>query len=72
MRSGIGLYVDSAPNDGNVIETGTPAKLQQVGQANRTWRGAVIEPFAFKTVKGWTPEMSPSPDSPFYKWRLLN
>ena len=72
MRSGIGLYVDSAPNDGNVIEIGTPAKLQQVGQANRTWRGAVIELFAFKTVRGWTPELSPPPDSLFYKWRLLN
>ncbi|CAN5346386.1 glycosyltransferase family 39 protein [soil metagenome] len=72
IRSGIGLYVDSAPNDGNVIETGTPAALRVVGQANRTWRGVVIEPFVFKTVTGWTPALSPPPDSPFYKWRLLN
>lgn len=72
MTSCIGLYVDSAPNDGNVIETKTPAVLRLVGQADRTWRGVVIEPFAFKTVSGWTPELSPPPDSPFYKWRLLN
>lgn len=72
MASGIGLYVDSAPNDGNVIETKAPAVLRPVGQANRTWRGVVIEPFAFKTVTGWTPELSPPPDSPFYRWRLLN
>lgn len=44
MKSGIGLYVDSAPNDGNVIETKTPATLKLVGQADRTWRGVVIEP----------------------------
>lgn len=72
MKSGIGLYVDSAPNDGNIIETKTPAVLRLVGQADRTWRGVVIEPFAFKTITGWTPELSPPPDSPFYKWRLLN
>lgn len=72
MKSGIGLYVDSAPNDGNVIETRTPAILKLVGQADRTWRGVVIEPFAFKTIAGWTPELSPPPDSPLYKWRLLN
>lgn len=70
--SGTGLYVDSAPNDGNMIETGTPAKLQLVGAAERTWRGVVIEPFAFKTITGWTPDLSPPADSPFYKWRLLN
>lgn len=72
MRSGIGLYVDSAPNDGNVIETKTPAALKLVGQADRKWRGVVIEPFAFKTVTGWTPDLSPPPDSPFYQGRLLN
>jgi 4-amino-4-deoxy-L-arabinose transferase-like glycosyltransferase len=72
MKSGIGLYVDSAPNDGNIIETATPAALRVVGQADRTWRGVVIEPFVFKTVTGWTPDLSPPPDSPFYKWRLLN
>lgn len=72
MKSGIGLYVDSAPNHGNVIETKTPAVLRLVGQADRTWRGVVIEPFAFKTITGWTPDLSPPADSPFYKWRLLN
>lgn len=72
MASGIGLYVDSAPNDGNVIEIRTPAVLRLVGQADRTWRGVVIEPFAFKTIQGWKPDLSPPPDSPFYKWRLLN
>lgn len=72
MASGIGLYVDSAPNDGNVIETKTPAVLRLAGQADRMWRGVVIEPFAFKTITGWKPDLSPLPESPFYKWRLLN
>jgi 4-amino-4-deoxy-L-arabinose transferase-like glycosyltransferase len=72
MTSGIGLYVDSVPSDGNVIETKTPATLKLAGQADRMWRGVVIEPFAFKTITGWTPELSPPPDSPFYQWRLLN
>lgn len=72
IKSGIGLYVDSAPNDGNVIETKTPAVLRLVGQTDRMWRGVVIEPFAFKTITGWKPDLSPPPESPFYKWRLLN
>lgn len=72
IKSGIGLYVDSAPNDGNVIETKTPAVLRLAGQADRMWRGVVIEPFAFKTITGWKPDLSPPPDSLFYKWRLLN
>lgn len=72
IASGTGLYVDSAPNDGNMIETKTPAVLRLAGQANRTWRGATIEPFAFKTLQGWKPDLTPPPDSPFYQWRLLN
>ncbi len=72
MASGTGLYVDSVPNDGNVIETKTPAVLRLAGTADRMWRGVVIEPFAFKTIQGWTPDLSPPPDSPFYQWRLLN
>ncbi len=72
MRSGVGLYVDSVPNDGNAIETKTPATLKLAGHADRKWRGVVIEPFAFKTITGWTPDLSPPPDSPFYQWRLLN
>jgi hypothetical protein len=72
MASGIGLYVDSAPNDGNIMEKQTPAVFRVVGTANRTWRGVVVEPFVFKTVTEWIPDLSPPPDSPFYKWRLLN
>ena len=72
MASGTGLYVDSVPNDGNMIETKAPAVLRLAGQANRTWRGATIEPFAFKTLQGWKPDLTPPPDSPFYQWRLLN
>lgn len=72
IRSGVGLYVDSAPNEGNLIETATPATLRIEGQADRIWRGVVIEPFVFKAVTGWRPDLSPPPDSPFYKWRLLN
>ena len=66
------LYVDSVPNDGNLIETTAPAVLRLAGQANRTWRGVTIEPFAFKTIQGWKPDLTPPPDSPFYQWRLLN
>jgi hypothetical protein len=27
--------------------------------------------YVLEKLTGWTPELSPPPDSPFYKWRQL-
>jgi hypothetical protein len=71
IRSGTGLYVDMAPGNGNAIETLTPAKIQYVGSVDRTWRGVVLDTFLFKKTMNWVPDLSPPPDSVFYKWRFL-
>lgn len=72
IASGIGLYVDTIPNDGNVIEATTPAVVQRVGTADRMWRGVVIARFEFKKISGWVPDLSPAPGTRLYQWRLLN
>jgi hypothetical protein len=37
----------------------------------RVWRGVVMDTYALEKLTGWTPELSPSPDSPFFRWRVL-
>jgi hypothetical protein len=31
----------------------------------------VMDTYALEKLTGWTPELSPPPDSPFYRWRVL-
>jgi hypothetical protein len=37
----------------------------------RSWRGIVMDTYALEKLTGWTPELSPPPDSPLYRWRVL-
>jgi hypothetical protein len=30
-----------------------------------------MDSYALEKLTGWTPELSPPPDSPFYRWRVL-
>jgi 4-amino-4-deoxy-L-arabinose transferase-like glycosyltransferase len=71
IRSGDGLFVDTTPNEGNVLETATPAVMQPVDGLDRTWRGITIDKFMFKTLKNWKPDLTPLPDTLFYNWHPL-
>jgi hypothetical protein len=31
----------------------------------------VMDTYALEKLTGWTPELSPPPDSPLYRWRVL-
>jgi hypothetical protein len=31
----------------------------------------VMDTYALDKLTGWTPELSPPPDSPLYRWRVL-
>ena len=37
----------------------------------RSWRGIVMDTYALEKITGWTPELSPPPDSPLFRWRVL-
>ena len=37
----------------------------------QVWRGLVMDTYALEKLTGWTPELSPPPDSPLFRWRVL-
>jgi hypothetical protein len=37
----------------------------------RSWRGIVMDTYALEKLTGWTPVLSPPPDSPLLRWRVL-
>jgi hypothetical protein len=45
--------------------------LIPLGEVQRTWRGRVMDTYVLDKLTGWTPDLSPPPDSPLYKWRKL-
>jgi 4-amino-4-deoxy-L-arabinose transferase-like glycosyltransferase len=65
-----GLYVAREPDDASILAL-TAAVLTPLGQVQRTWRGRVMDTYVLEKLTGWTPDLSPPPDSPFYKWRQL-
>ena len=50
------------------VHDGDQEPLERV---DRSWRGIVMDTYALEKLTGWTPELSPPPDSPLYRWRVL-
>ena len=46
-------------------------KRQPLARVERIWRGVVMDTYALEKLTGWTPELSPAPDSPLFRWRVL-
>ena len=65
-----GLYVAREPDYASILAS-TAAVLTPLGQVQRTWRGRVMDTYVLEKLTGWTPDLSPPPASPFYKWRQL-
>ena len=49
----------------------TTAVREPLERVERIWRGMVMDTYALEKLTGWTPELSPPPDSPLYRWRVL-
>lgn len=71
IRDHTGLYVGREPDDKNPLWASTTAIRQPLERVERSWRGIVMDTYVLEKLTGWTPELSPPPDSPFYRWRLL-
>jgi hypothetical protein len=71
IKDHIGLYVGREPDDRLPLWNSTTAKRQPLERVERSWRGIVMDTYALEKLTGWTPELSPSPDSPLFKWRVL-
>jgi hypothetical protein len=46
----------------------TGAVRVKVGSAERTFRGVTVDTIVFRKISGWTPDLTPPPDSPLYRW----
>jgi 4-amino-4-deoxy-L-arabinose transferase-like glycosyltransferase len=68
-----GLYVGREPENhpANPLWASTTAVREPLERVDRVWRGIVMDTYALEKLTGWTPELSPPPDSPLYRWRAL-
>jgi len=66
-----GLYVAREPDQVSPIWSATTAKREPLERVDRSWRGIVMDTYALEKLTGWTPELSPPPDSPLFRWRVL-
>ena len=66
-----GLYVGREPDDRSPLWASIPAVREPLARVERSWRGIVMDAYALEKLTGWTPELSPPPDSPLYRWRVL-
>ncbi len=48
-----------------------PRSGNRLRRVERSWRGVVMDTYVLEKLTGWTPELSPPPDSPLYRWRVL-
>jgi 4-amino-4-deoxy-L-arabinose transferase-like glycosyltransferase len=66
-----GLYVAREPDQLLPLWNITGAKREPLERVERVWRGIVMDTYALEKLTGWTPELSPPPDTPFFRWRVL-
>lgn len=71
IRGRTGLYVVRQSDVNNPLWSLTSAKREPLANVVRSWRGIAMETYAVGKLTGWTPELSPPPDTPFYRWHLL-
>jgi hypothetical protein len=71
IKDHTGLYVAREPDQTNPVWASTTAVRTPLGQVERSWRGMVMDSYALEKLTGWTPDLTPPPDSPLYRWRVL-
>jgi hypothetical protein len=71
IKKHTGLYVAREPDNRALLWDLTGATRQPLERVERVWRGVVMDTYALEKLTGWTPELSPPPDSPFFRWRVL-
>ena len=68
-----GLYVGRVPenNPSIALWAPIPARREPLETVDRVWRGVVMDTYSIEKFTGWTPELSPPPDSPLFQWHWL-
>jgi hypothetical protein len=72
IKGHIGLYVAREPDKMlQPLWNATTAVRQPLERVARSWRGIVMDTYALEKLTGWTPELAPPPESPFFRWGVL-
>ena len=71
IKGHTGLYVGREPDNTSPLWAATTAAREPLERVDRSWRGLVMDTYALEKLTGWTPELSPPPDTPFFRWRVL-
>ncbi len=71
IKDHTGLYVAREPDQTLPVWDLTTARREPLERVERVWRGIVMDTYALEKLTGWTPELSPPPDTPFFRWRVL-
>lgn len=71
IRGHTGLYVGREPDNNSPLWASVTAIKEPLERVDRSWRGIVMDTYALEKLTGWTPELSPPPDSPLYRARPL-
>jgi hypothetical protein len=71
VRDRVGLYVAREPDNLLPLWNATTAMRQPLERVERSWRGSVMDTYALQKLTGWTPDLAPPPESPFFRWRVL-
>jgi 4-amino-4-deoxy-L-arabinose transferase-like glycosyltransferase len=71
VRGHTGLYVGREPDNTSPLWAATTAVREPLERVDRRWRGIVMDTYALEKLTGWTPQLSPPPDSPLYGVRVL-
>jgi hypothetical protein len=71
VRGHAGIYVVRLTDSVNSIWLENTAERQPLAQVDRVWRGRVMDKYELQKVTGWTPDLSPPPDAPLFRWRVL-
>jgi 4-amino-4-deoxy-L-arabinose transferase-like glycosyltransferase len=71
VRGHTGLYVAREPDNTNPLWASTSAIREPLERVERSWRGMAMDIYALEKLTNWTPELSPPPDSSFFRWRVL-
>jgi 4-amino-4-deoxy-L-arabinose transferase-like glycosyltransferase len=71
IRGHTGLYVAREPDNRLPLWNETTATRTPLERVERSWRGEVMDTYALEKLEGWTPELSPPPDSILFRWRVL-
>ena len=71
VKGHTGLYVAREPDNRLPLWNETTAVRTPLERVERSWRGEVMDTYAIEKLEGWTPELSPPPDSILFRWRVL-